>query len=487
LERFVEEGEINWGGLEKAVRIGVRFLDNVIDYNKDRHALEEQKINAIEDRRIGLGITGLGDMILKRGLKYDSEEAIEETEKVMEFIRNKAYETSIDLAEERGNFPNFDKTKYLQGNFIKSLPEEIQEKINNKGIRNGTILTVAPTGTGSIIAEVSSGIEPIFAINYDRRVKKKNSGAREDYETYKVTHPAIKKMFGNIQKEELPEIVQEAHEINYLARVKLQGAVQKYIDSSISSTINLPEDISLETVRQIYLEAYKRGLKGVTIYREGSREGILISEKKGGLEKRIEKEDLISIPSTMPSLRIRQNTPNGKLHAQIVLDPNKNYYPVEFFATISNAGAQEAAEVEALSRSVSVWLRANGNYKVLADQYEKIGSSSGVVSRDGEVLSIPMGFSRVLNKFDYYLQNEMIEGILLGKIDYDKADAEASDHLRKNFGKINENKLEINDKFEKSEDQKKEKKLSEKCPECGAPLIHEEGCKKCSSCSFSRC
>ncbi|MBA7649878.1 Vitamin B12-dependent ribonucleoside-diphosphate reductase [subsurface metagenome] len=176
---------------------------------------------------------------------------------------------------EKEPFPNFDWKGYRQSKFIQNLPEKIRKRIMNKGIRNITILTVAPTGSGAIVAQVTSGIEPIFATAYKRRVRK-NEGYRDTFREYTVYHPIIKNLFGNDQ--DLPDYVVTAHRIDPYRRVKMQGVIQKYVDSSISSTVNLPEDIDVETVADIYLRAYHEGLKGITVYREGSREGILISD-----------------------------------------------------------------------------------------------------------------------------------------------------------------------------------------------------------------
>ncbi|MQY64207.1 MAG: ribonucleoside-diphosphate reductase, adenosylcobalamin-dependent, partial [Calditrichaeota bacterium] len=189
--------------------------------------------------------------------------------------RDTAYEASIALAVEKEPFPNFDWKGYRQSKFIQNLPEKIRKRIMNKGIRNITILTVAPTGSGAIVAQVTSGIEPIFATAYKRRVRK-NEGYRDTFREYTVYHPIIKNLFGNDQ--DLPDYVVTAHRIDPYRRVKMQGVIQKYVDSSISSTVNLPEDIDVETVADIYLRAYHEGLKGITVYREGSREGILISD-----------------------------------------------------------------------------------------------------------------------------------------------------------------------------------------------------------------
>ena len=286
LERFVDNNKnFTIDKFKETVSMGFRFLDNVVDYNVKRHALASQKANAKNDRRVGLGILGLADMLVKMNIKYDSEDALQTVDQIMQIFRDTAYETSIELAKEKGAFPNFDWSGYSKSKFIKNLPKNLRDQIQKHGVRNSTLTTVAPTGSGAIVARVSSGIEPIFDTSYRRRVKK-NKGNGKLFKEYKVYHPIIEKLFEN--DENLPDYVITAHNIDPYFRVKMQGVIQKYIDSSISSTVNLPGDVSVETVADIYMTAYKAGLKGITVYREGAREGVLITNVKTNEGKEIQ-------------------------------------------------------------------------------------------------------------------------------------------------------------------------------------------------------
>ena len=176
LERFVDEkNNFMIDEFKNAVEIGTRFLDNVVDYNMDRHALNDQKNNAKNDRRVGLGILGLGDMLVQMGIKYDSEDALQTIDQIMQIFRDTAYETSVNLGIEKGQFPNFDWGGYSKSKFVKNLPKTVQTKIKKHGIRNSTLTTVAPTGSGAIVARVTSGVEPIFATSYKRRVKENDA------------------------------------------------------------------------------------------------------------------------------------------------------------------------------------------------------------------------------------------------------------------------------------------------------------------------
>ena len=285
LERFVDEnGNFMIDQFKETVAVGTRFLDNVVDYNMDRHALEDQKQNAMNDRRVGLGILGLGDMLVRLGIKYDSEDALQTIDQIMQIFRDTSYETSVNLAMEKGKYPNFDWSGYSKSKFVKNLPKSLQNKIKKNGIRNCTLTTVAPTGSGAIVARVTSGVEPIFATSYKRRVKE-NDGYGKSFKEYTVYHPIIEKLFET--DENLPEFVVTAHNIDPYFRVRMQGAIQQYIDSSISSTVNLSENIDVNTIADIYMTAYQAGLKGITVYREGSREGILVTDKD---EEQVEKE-----------------------------------------------------------------------------------------------------------------------------------------------------------------------------------------------------
>ena len=372
LERFVDQdGNFDFDGFKETTAIGARFLDNVIDYNLDRHALEEQKQNAVNDRRVGLGILGLGDMLVKMGIQYDSDEALEMISKIMEIHRDTAYETSAELAKEKGQFPNFDWDGYSQSLFVQDLPKKLQTKIKNHGVRNCTLTTVAPTGSGAIVARVTSGVEPIFATSYQRKVKKNDSLGKE-FDTFTVYHPVVQEMFGT--DENLPKYVVTAHNVDPFFRVKMQGVVQKYIDSSISSTVNLAEETTVDTVADIYMTAYKADLKGITVYREGSREGILITDDKSSEsgENTLENSEMKTArmrPSTTQGKTRRMRTGDGTLYVTVNEDENGL---CEVFTAIGKAGGTVAAQTEAISRLISLSLRSGVDPNSIISQLKGI-------------------------------------------------------------------------------------------------------------------
>ncbi len=279
LDPFKDTTRIDYENLEKALRYAVRFLDNVLTYNHNKHPLKEQRDSAYWTRRIGIGFTGLGDMLAKLRIKYDSENAVSLADRLFGWIKHVVYDESSNLAEEKGSFPAFDPNIHLSQPFFKDLRKDLKEKIKEKGLRNSALLTVPPVGSGSILAATSSGIEPIFALYYIRRSE---SLSEKEFRVYHWLVKEYMDMFGAddeyIDKNK-PEFFVTAHEIDPYFRVKMQATIQKHIDHSISSTVNLPRDIPAETIGDIYLNAWKLGCKGITIYREGSREGILIMEK----------------------------------------------------------------------------------------------------------------------------------------------------------------------------------------------------------------
>ena len=304
LSCFIENGyeanaKINWDKLAESTAILIRFLDNVVTWNEDLNALEKQKVAARETRRLGLGIMGIADMLNQLGLGYDSKEGIAIITQAMEFITNAAFQASASLAGEKGASPIYSEEEYMKCPFIEAaLSKETQSLIRENGIRNIAIMSIAPTGSISNIIKgiqvggknyigVSGGVEPIFALYYTRRTEsfKKN-------EFYKVFHSTVQAYIDKMDLREeleaadkiediLPDyFLRTAHHINPDKRVEIQGLIQRYIDHSISSTINLPEDVQPEVISDIYLKAWKKDLKGVTIYRDGSRFPILSTETK---------------------------------------------------------------------------------------------------------------------------------------------------------------------------------------------------------------
>ena len=298
---FTKDAEINWDELKNSTYNLVRFLDNVITWNESLNPLEKQKKSAKETRRLGIGIMGIADMLFQLDLNYDSNKGIKTIENVMEFINNNAYLASSKLAKEKSQSNIFVYEKYSKGAFFQeSLSDEVKDHIKKYGLRNIALTSIAPTGTISNIVKsfeynnknyigVSGGIEPVFALYYTRRSESFNN------KFFKVFHSTVRayidknnladKFEANLGMAELKKILPKsffktAYEISHEKRIQIQSICQNFVDHSISSTINLPEEVEPEKISTIYLDAWKHGLKGITIYRDGSRFPILTQEKE---------------------------------------------------------------------------------------------------------------------------------------------------------------------------------------------------------------
>lgn len=475
LARFVnDDGDFQWGEFKDTIRLSVRYLDNVIDYNADRHALEDQKTNALKDRRVGLGILGLADMLMLRGIKYDTDDALEAVEAVMQELSATAYKTSIELAKEKGSFPNFDWEGYRASKYTQNLPEDVQKEIEENGVRNATILTVAPTGSGAIVAQVSSGIEPIFNISYKRRVKR-NDAFGEEFDEFKVVHPSILNKFGG--DENLPDHVITAHDIDPYFRVKMQGVIQKYIDASISSTVNLPEDVAVETVANIYQAAYKAGLKGITVYREGSRDGILVNNEKEEESKAVEAAEAVNVqaPTLHPRLRPKDTfgvthrirTGEGTLYITINHDEDGL---CEIFTTIGKAGGNAAAQAEAISRLISLSLRSGMDVSEIIKQLKGISGPNPVWENGQLILSTPDAIGKALEQHMAEFSTKASAEQIRTVVETDTEDLNGGAHF---------NMVESSNGTAS--------KTMSTCPECGSTISHEGGCLLCHNCGYSKC
>jgi ribonucleoside-diphosphate reductase alpha chain len=275
LHPFTANTEFDWQKLHNTVKVAVRFLDNVIDAS--RFPLEAQASQARGTRRIGLGITGLADMLAMLRLSYDSDEGRAFARRVMEMIRNTAYETSIELAKAKGPFPFFDKARYLEAPFIGRLPGQLRAGIAEYGIRNSHLLAIAPTGTISLLAgNVSSGIEPIYALAATREIRQHDLKVeRMDIEDY--AYQQWQASTG--RSSTLPESFVTADRISAGAHLAMQACLQPFVDNAISKTVNLPADASLDDVDQVFQDAYALGLKGCTVFRPGARQGQVLRSR----------------------------------------------------------------------------------------------------------------------------------------------------------------------------------------------------------------
>ncbi len=466
LVKFVRpDGTLNHDDLAEATRIATRFLDNVIEYNMDNHAFDKIQEAVSSDRRVGLGITGMADALVLMKCKYDSQEGLDAVGEIMQTICYTSYETSIELAEEKGAFPLFDWEGIRQSKFIQNLPQSLQDKIAQSGLRNCTLITMPPVGTGSIVAQTTSGIEPIFCTSYTRRVKQEDG---ETFREYKVYHPLVQRVFGD--DENLPDYVVTSHEIDPYFRVKMQGVIQQYTDSSISSTINLSEEIDVETVADIYITAYKEGLKGVTVYREGSREGILQTDgtnkqetPAATTEEAAPAEDHFLHKRRRPTVTrgVTERIRTGEGNIYVTMNEDE-FGLCEVFSAIGKAGGNAAAQSEAISRLISLALRSGIDPQEVIDELKGI-SGPTPVWEDGElILSTPDAIGKAIER---YLQRRT------GDIPAAETEAPAALVAEAPPAQVAAGGA----------------KTLTTCPECGSTVAHENSCLTCKHCGWSKC
>ncbi len=506
-DEFQDDAEVNWDGVERAVRTGVRFLDDVVEYNLPLHAHEKQATQARNTRRIGLGVTGLGDMLAKLQIKYDTDDAIDFVDALMERIRNWAYDESSEIAAEKEPFPLFDAEEHLERPFVQRLPEDLRSKIQEQGLRNVCMLTVAPVGSGSVLTGTTSGVEPIFQLKYQRRSESLSQ------EFYEVEHRLVQEYRDatDNQEGELPDFFVTSHDIDPFFRVKMQGTLQQYVDSAISSTVNLPADIEVDTVKEIYEYAWELGCKGVTVYRESSREGILITEEERESEAETEeasaeatdaelaetpvaKDDTeptaIQEPQTTPRPRPdvvmgttqKIETGYGSLYVTINEDDRGLF---EVFAQIGRGGGYTASFTEAVARLVSLGLRSGVPVEEIIEQLEGIRSPKIAWDHGEQVYSVPDAMATALER---QLSGEFRKSIQ-ARVDT-FADGPGTGTQDETSTPVVPDTEEGKETVDEERDQVQEMVRhgrSPECPDCNAMLVYEEGCVKCHQCGHSEC
>ncbi|MFN3411723.1 MAG: vitamin B12-dependent ribonucleotide reductase [Exilispira sp.] len=482
--------EIDWNKLEKITRLSIRFLDNVID--KNNYPLPQIEKMTKGNRKIGLGVMGFADMLYKLNIPYNSDKAVETAEMLMNKIHEYSISASQELAEERGVFPNWEKSIY---------------KEKNLKIRNSTVTTIAPTGTISLIAEASSGIEPVFALAYSRKAMDSN--------ILKYFHPYFQKILSKLPEinnkiidkiiengslkniESIPENIKSifvtAHDIDPIWHIKIQSAFQKYTDNAVSKTINFPSTATIEDVANSYKLAHKLGCKGITIYRDKSREGILhagISEKDQSIEG---KDKTIKIDEKSKKPRKRPLTTVGKTirietgcgHLYVTINEDE-YGLVELFATMGKAGGCASSQIEAISRLISLALRSHIDPNSIIKQLKGIRCPNPTIypSENGKTLSCSDGIAKAieiyLNEKNSLFESESITNFNLSV--ENRINLEKKIKLKKDE---NHDKNEIEKNLD--EDIKRKKEVAGICPDCGGVLVQEEGCITCHDCGYSKC
>ncbi|MCK5786377.1 MAG: vitamin B12-dependent ribonucleotide reductase [Candidatus Sabulitectum sp.] len=454
--------EVAWSRLERTVRNAVRFLDDVIEVNK--YPLPEITEMVTGNRKIGLGIMGFADLLFRLAIPYNSEKALVLAEEIMSFVADKSRQTSSDLARERGAFPNFKGSLFDTRN----LP----------AMRNATVTTIAPTGSISILAGCSSGIEPVFALAYTRKNLLDEGDELHEVvpEFAKVAmerHFHTPELIGKIAEkgsckdlEEVPEDVREvfvtSHDISPSYHVRMQAAFQKYTDNAVSKTVNLPSDATREDVAQVFRLARKLGCKGVTVYRDGSRDKQVLNLNSESPE--VNDEPALVGPRPRPELTKgvtrRVRTGCGNLYVTINED---EYGPVEIFSQMGKAGGCAASQSEAISRMVSLALRSHVHPSEIASELKGI-SCHRLAWQNG---------TRILSCAD--AMGKALEWHMKSGEDDQKEQSDNEPDVTVIAQEVPVSSDSVNN-------------LAGACPFCGGPLKYESGCVSCAlECGYSEC
>jgi ribonucleoside-diphosphate reductase alpha chain len=468
LSSFVKDGSMDWEQLAKVSKIAMRFLDNVIDATE--YFIADNQEAQLGTRRTGLGTMGLADALIKMKVPYGSEGSLPIIEHIYATIRDAAYEASADIATEKGPFTQFDRDKYMQGKFVKRLPEPIQDKIKKQGIRNAVLLTQAPTGTTSLLAGVSSGIEPVYDFAMIRRDR---TGEHILY------HPLLQAWRDGHPDDPTPNYFVSSKDLTPEEHVRAQAMVQRYTDASISKTVNAPNDHTVEQVQKLYRLAYEMGCKGVTYYRDGSRDAVLTrveDEKKAAATQTPSIDTVTSIyqgikqrPAVVQGYTRQVNAPEGKVNVTINSDEQG---PFEVFVNVGKAGSDIAALSEALGRLISLNLQILSplspmdRAQEICKQLRSIGGSRSVGFGVQQVRSLPDAVARALE-----LHIEAVQTAGNQETAHDEGD-QTNNHNQQ-IPTSARHPLKVTGNL---------------CSQCGCnTMVYEEGCKKCYSCGYSEC
>lgn len=463
------KGIFDFKTLRRLTRNAVRFQDTIIDM--DQYFFEGIRKTQLEgERRIGVGTMGLGDTLIKLHMRYGSKESLKFIHKVYEVMRNEAYAASVEIAKEKGAFPKFDKNLYPKGKFIQSLPEKLQDEIEKNGPRNSIILMQAPTGSTSLMANTSSGIEPVFEFEFIRRDRLGEHIIRHHlYEQWYKKHE--KEIKSGIVKK--PEWFVSANDLSPEDHVNVQATIQRYVDASISKTVNAPKSHTVEDVEKLYTLAYKLGLKGIAYMREGSRQGVLerVEDKKEEKPK-IPEYTVKPRPMVVHGSTYRINTPVGT--AFITINVNGGGEPLEVFINVGKAGSDVFAMAEGFGRTISLALRFASHIppqervEKLVEQLEGIGGARALGFGKDRIRSLPDAIAKILSTH----------------FELKKAKGENGN------GETNDKPKLVTETMQPSLIQEKSSHSSfhDICPSCGeASLVHQEGCRKCYGCGYSEC
>jgi ribonucleoside-diphosphate reductase alpha chain len=463
--------EIDWEKLKEVTRLAVHFLDNLIDVNKFPIPQIEKATKAT--RKIGLGVMGWASLLIRLGIPYNSEEAVALAEKVMAFILNEAVKESLELGKSKGVFPAFKGSIY-------------DKKDKPLKVRNATLTTIAPTGTISIIAgPCSSGIEPLFAVSYYRNVMDNDKLVEVDplfEEIAKArgfySRELMEKIAEKPSLQEIPGIPEDvkrvfvtAHDISPEWHVRMQAAFQKCTHNATSKTINFPNEATLDDVRKSYLLAYELGCKGITIYRDKSREEQVLNvgkaEEKKEEKARPQKKEIAPRPRPEVIIGTTTKVSTGCGNLYVTINVDEEGKPFELFTQMGKAGGCAASQLEAIGRLVSLGFRSGIEVKSIIEQLRNIRCPSPSWEKGQRIFSCADAIARVVEK-------RLVNG---QQVVAAAVEAESTPTPMKHS----------HEDAPESPDLGVHGDIVGVCPDCGGALRHEEGCQKCHACGFSKC
>ncbi len=460
VDPFEATAQLDEDLLKSLVATAVRMMDNTVDASK--FPLEAQAREAENKRRIGLGVTGLADALLMVGVRYGSKEAAELTEKWLHQVARASYLASVDIAKEKGAFPLFDAEPYLASGTMVGMDADVRDAIKVHGIRNALLTSIAPTGTISLYAgNVSSGIEPVFAYSYTRKVLQKDGSRTEE----EVTDYAVQMWRDKFGDKELPDYFVNAQTLLPADHVRMQAAAQKWIDSSISKTINCPEDIDFETFKNVYLEAYESGCKGCTTYRPNAVTGsvLSVSEKSEATPEVDKGADVIYMsepldrPQSLEGRTYKLKWPDSEHAIYLTINDiilNGHRRPFEVF--INSKNMEHFAWTVALTRMISAVFRRGGDVSFVVEELKAVFDPRGGAWIKGKYIP------SILAAIGGAIETHMIDtGFLEGE----------------GLGLKHDPKGSILDIA-----------IAKPCSSCGQYEMRMlEGCMTCASCGFSKC
>lgn len=444
LAAFVEDGRFNFYSFMDAVKIAVRALNDVLDEGLPKHPLQEQRDSVRDWRQIGLGVMGIADMLIKMGIRYGSQDSIDLCDNIAYHFAKTALLASAELAKDNGSYPKYDD-RVMDTYFFKSHEsEKLIASTECFGLRNSQLLTIAPTGTISTMIGVSGGIEPIFANSYTR-VTKSLHGEDVSYKVYTPIVEAYMKENGIANEEDLPNFFVTSANISVSERIAMQSIWQSHIDASISSTVNLPNEATVEDVEEIYMSAWERGLKGVTVYRSGcAREGILVTEPKK--EDKPNPNKSMTDSTKTRGLERHLKTGCGSLHVCAYFDENGNLRNT-YLSKGSTGGCNNF--MIGLSRMISLSARNGVDVHDIVDQLNSCGTCPSYAVRRATKKDVSDGSCCP---------------VAIGKALLD---------MWNEVNSVKSTTTEVQSK--------------DTCPECGGALKHEMGCVTCTNCGYSKC